>query len=389
MVHLGHLSPHHPILRAARGVRYLAYLARISPRAARASGSSAVTTFLRGLRLRRKFGFLPDTSYHVGLLDPGISDAEIARFSSQRATLKAQRIINPQEFEALTEDKVVFDRVARAGGIPVPEILAVVRRTGAGWSTQGPRESEEEWCRFLAELAQDEFVIKPVDGVYARGFRVFRKQGERFLDLATGVTVGAKDIIEGIRKDRRFAGHLIQERLVNHPAIRELNGTDFPARFRMTTLVDDRGTPHLISTSLIHVVGKNVTSTFDNGRTGNLISWVDLDTGVTESGYIYRSDGPGIEERTHHPDTGRSLGGFRVPLWPEIRDVVVRAARCFLPIRTIGWDVALTPRGPVILEGNMWWDPCPWRDTQARLEQGIAGRFDAAWVPDSPSRSPQ
>jgi hypothetical protein len=37
--------------------------------------------------------------------------------------------------------------------------------------------------------------------------------------------------------------------------------------------------------------------------------------------------------------------------------LVFRAARHFLPLRASGWDVAVTPQGPRILEGNVWWDP--------------------------------
>ncbi|MBN9282025.1 MAG: hypothetical protein J0H37_07220, partial [Hyphomicrobium denitrificans] len=51
------------------------------------------------------------------------------------------------------------------------------------------------------------------------------------------------------------------------------------------------------------------------------------------------------------------LEGFRLPDWTLVTELALRAARTFLPLRTIGWDIALTPDGPVIVEGNRWWDP--------------------------------
>ena len=56
-----------------------------------------------------------------------------------------------------------------------------------------------------------------------------------------------------------------------------------------------------------------------------------------------------------HPKTGHSLVNFRVPYWQAARDMVIDAARKFAPIKTIGWDVAITPDGPVIIEGNTSW----------------------------------
>jgi hypothetical protein len=49
--------------------------------------------------------------------------------------------------------------------------------------------------------------------------------------------------------------------------------------------------------------------------------------------------------------------GFAIPLWAEACALVERAALAFLPLRTIGWDVAVTPRGALLIEGNVTWDP--------------------------------
>jgi hypothetical protein len=58
-----------------------------------------------------------------------------------------------------------------------------------------------------------------------------------------------------------------------------------------------------------------------------------------------------------HPKTGIPFATVRLPHWPAARLLVCRAALVFAPIRTVGWDVALTTEGPVLVEGNVWWDP--------------------------------
>lgn len=57
----------------------------------------------------------------------------------------------------------------------------------------------------------------------------------------------------------------------------------------------------------------------------------------------------------NHPKTKVPFDGFKLPMWSQTCQVIREAAVNFLPIRTIGWDVALTPNGPVILEANPWW----------------------------------
>ena len=51
------------------------------------------------------------------------------------------------------------------------------------------------------------------------------------------------------------------------------------------------------------------------------------------------------------------IEGTKLPCWEEICDLAVSVAPHFLPMRSIGWDIALTPEGPKIVEGNARWDP--------------------------------
>jgi hypothetical protein len=60
---------------------------------------------------------------------------------------------------------------------------------------------------------------------------------------------------------------------------------------------------------------------------------------------------------TNHPKTGAPFADFQLPHWQEARKLAEHAAVLFLPLRTIGWDLALTDDGPLLLQGNAEWDP--------------------------------
>jgi hypothetical protein len=59
---------------------------------------------------------------------------------------------------------------------------------------------------------------------------------------------------------------------------------------------------------------------------------------------------------TSHPDTGVVFSETTVPMWPEVLELCRRAARMFPGIRSIGWDLVVSPDGPIFLEGNDEWD---------------------------------
>ena len=55
------------------------------------------------------------------------------------------------------------------------------------------------------------------------------------------------------------------------------------------------------------------------------------------------------------PATGVRVLGRSLPMFAECCELARRAALLLLPMRTLGWDIAITPDGPVLLEGNNWW----------------------------------
>jgi hypothetical protein len=53
-----------------------------------------------------------------------------------------------------------------------------------------------------------------------------------------------------------------------------------------------------------------------------------------------------------HPKTGAPVAGRAIAHWPDLVALAVRAHRTFSGRMIIGWDLALTPDGPMIIEGN-------------------------------------
>ena len=95
----------------------------------------------------------------------------------------------------------------------------------------------------------------------------------------------------------------------------------------------------------------------DHGRTGNLHASIDLKTGMLIGANTRTMDGSGLKTVPMHPVTGKLFEGFQMPLWKEACQLATETAYNFLPLRIVGWDIAISPNGPCLIEGNAWADP--------------------------------
>jgi hypothetical protein len=63
----------------------------------------------------------------------------------------------------------------------------------------------------------------------------------------------------------------------------------------------------------------------------------------------------GSRELSRHPDTGSAISGEELPHWREILRLAIRAHNGFKEFAFLGWDIALSADGPVIVECNTNW----------------------------------
>lgn len=303
--------------------------------------------------LYRQRGFRPLEAYRCGVSDPALSLERLEAAISKRALIRLQRRLNPAQLEPLTEDKSLFYPYCQGLGLPVPELHAILDRPAGVTASGEPLASRGDWLRLVHERLPAEFVVKPAEGVYGWGVRVYRRCGDALEDAASGEPVDPAALYDDLQSDPSFRRFVVQQRLRGHPELVELSGTQALQTLRLTTWIDPRGECQVCAPLFKVVCSDRLTDNSDWGRSGNLSATVDPRQGRLGPALSFASR----DEFDTHPRTGARITGFQLPHWERACELVRRAARLFLPIRTLGWDVALTAEGPVIVEANMWWDP--------------------------------
>jgi hypothetical protein len=324
-------------------------------RAAHHYHASYTTILRRFVALYLTPRFSPDEIFEFGLLNPALSSPELRSYVSKYRLVQLQEKLNPPSYTALTEDKSVFYRFCVSAGIAVPQLFAIIE-PGFGWATNPMSFAHRrDGERFLEAALPSEFIIKPADGVYGREVYLFERDGIHFVDAARKIhTLSALyDLMCSNPHYRRF---VIQERLRNHPEVLRLTSNEFLQTVRMVTLVDKRGVPWVVCCQFRMILGDSLTDNFSSGHKGNLLANICASTGEITAVFKRAAAGVGLDCVSTHPRTGVAFAGARLPLWTDACEMISDAAVKFLPIRTLGWDVALTPKGPIIVEANRTWD---------------------------------
>ncbi len=116
---------------------------------------------------------------------------------------------------------------------------------------------------------------------------------------------------------------------------------------RFDSYLDKKGIVHILSAFMRFGAGGAVV---DNNSSGGMFVPIDLSSGKLK-GKSYRQLKYGGKRLKSHPDTNTVFDGFQIPYFFEACELVKNAVSV-IPDRYIGWDIAITPMGPVIVEGN-------------------------------------
>lgn len=132
---------------------------------------------------------------------------------------------------------------------------------------------------------------------------------------------------------------VIEELISQHDELNRI----FPNAINTARIITLKG--KVIGAALRMGVGE---SNVDNAHAGGIFAEIDINEGVIV-GKAMRYTG---ERFTRHPTTGTIIPGFKIPYWNECKAMVEEASKLVPDVYLIGWDVAVTPNGPTLVEVN-------------------------------------
>ncbi len=230
----------------------------------------------------------------------------------------------------LTVDKMAFHQWCKDNDIPTPATR--------------PFSKLADLCHGSPERGAGKYFVKPRFGGSGRSVGRFLTLGDEFLLFSRFYrTADASQVAARVGAGEDF---IIQDYVRQHPAMSALFAGSVNT-IRVETI--DTGGEIIVNSALLRV-GTGMSAS-DNWSTGGLIVGIDMLTG--------RTNGPARTQLKYgghtfdkHPDTDAPLSGTEIPHWNEVRQMCERAASQMRPFKMLGWDVAITEEGPVIIEVN-------------------------------------
>lgn len=232
---------------------------------------------------------------------------------TSRKSKKLDALFNPREYALDFNDKVRFNT----------KYSKFVTRN---W-LHTLNKSKDEILKFIKD--NREIVVKPINLSSGKGIYLYQYDKTTIDDL----------ILEIHNKD-----YLLEEKINLIPELSVLN-PDSCQTLRIITMITRDGKVEILAAAIRVGGGSSIV---DNFHAKGAAYPIDIKEGII-SGL-----GKDLNHNYYlrHPSTGIIMPGYRIPQFDEAIKFVTEAALQNPKARWIGWDVAITPNGCEMVEGN-------------------------------------
>lgn len=173
-------------------------------------------------------------------------------------------------------------------------------------------------------------IVKPIDGSGGKGVEKYEIDEESNIKALFNTLLIRKQL-------------LVEECITQHEEVSKLY-PDSVNSLRLFTFFD--GENAYVLNSVFKIGNGGVTDNFSSGS---------MYTFVNDEGVIIC---PAIDQDDNyfevHPITKKKILGFKIPDYDKACKLVIEASKVVKEVKYIGWDVAISSNGPVIIEGNSY-----------------------------------
>ena len=257
--------------------------------------------------------------------------------------------LNPVKYYSLARNKFFAHKMLENTGVRKSVLYCYYQPEARYLSSNECASSINDVLRILKSKDVDHCVIKTTESSHGENVRVIKSIDYQEQDA---VLIG----YDG--EEMKLSSILGLDALVFEGVVKQTNqfasfneSSVNTVRF-MTTLWPD-GAAKVIATFIkIGRAGKCVDNAGDGG---NVDVAIDLETGELYNALQF--DGwRGVKVIDRHPDNGHLLNGVVIDHWDTIKAEVAKFQQAFPYCKAVGWDIAITDEGPVIIEVNEFWD---------------------------------
>ena len=252
---------------------------------------------------------------------------------SDKVFKKIHDKLNPSYYRPLLEDKYIFDRFMKSYGFPLAKMQGIIMNNTVFWINNNRTEPLENilnyeldcYCKMVTKWGgQDVHKLE----IHDRNVIINNK----FSDI-----LSLKKMVSG-------AVFILQTTIHQHPEMNRINNSCVNT-IRAITIHDGETANNFINYLRLGV-GNSIVDNVSHGGLGCRIreDGMLFNTAMDKYGYTGRI--------THHPDSKVEFKGFKIPFYHEALKLVVRMHQCFHCFFIIGWDIAITESGPIIIEAN-------------------------------------
>lgn len=213
--------------------------------------------------------------------------------------------------------------------------------------------NENNYNDFLDFFKQNKVIIvKPIDGEGGKGIEKYEYINDEESKIVYSSLLFKKQL-------------LVEQCIKQHPDMNKLYNKSVNT-LRMFTFYKD-GQAYFLQ-AILKVGNGGVV---DNFSSGGMYTYVD------DEGTVYAEAIDQMNNKYYkHPISNETIVGFKVPMFKEAVGMVKEAAKVVPEMGYIGWDVAISEDGPVLVEGNCYPGVFQVKPSLVEKKEGIIPKYN-------------